>query len=104
MSTQEFDRFLADGSTNASLASEYKALEPTVEAVLAFLTSKGYDVTEADLADVKARAAKSSSGELSDDELGNVSGGTGGYYDPSTAPGAWSPGGGGNGLESVVIW
>ncbi len=75
MSIAEYSRFVTDARANPELAQEFKEKQLKTEAFLSLLAAKGYDVTEADLAEVKAKISERDGAELSDDELASTSGG-----------------------------
>ena len=73
MSIQEIKRFNEDVVKDEALQAELKEVGSDVGKLIEIANTKGYDFSEEDLKE----AAKKGSGELTDDQLDDVAGGTG---------------------------
>lgn len=70
MSTSEIQKFNKDLLENKEMQAEVKTIGNDLAKIVAYANSKGYNFT---VADVEANAKQ---GELSEEQLGNVAGGT----------------------------
>lgn len=78
MSKSEIERFNADVKSDAGLRTELAQQEQNLAAVVAFATSKGYDLSVDEVHEYiseQLEKARSGDNDLSDDELDKIAGG-----------------------------
>ncbi len=77
MSQSDIQRFIQDLKTNPELQEAIKGQSGGLEAVVAFATSQGYDIS---LDEAKAYIRAQSQQELTDEQLDAIAGGKGGHH------------------------